>query len=127
MRLPGLPMSFADCVRGEPAILLVKRRAAEEVPGLEAIPQESAPADHQANGEIEVTVREIKKQVRVLKMDLESKLGVKVEDKHPVLAHLPEHAASVINRYRRGPDGKTAVQRLTGRQWRNPSRSLESG
>ncbi|CAK0841220.1 unnamed protein product, partial [Prorocentrum cordatum] len=105
---------------GEPAILLVKRRAVEEVPGLEAIPQESAPADHQANGEIEVTVREIKKQVRALKMDLESKLGVKVEDKHPVLAHLPEHAASVINRYRRGQDGKTALQRLTGRQWRKP-------
>ncbi|CAK0805504.1 unnamed protein product, partial [Prorocentrum cordatum] len=105
---------------GEPAILLVKRRAVEEVPGLEAIPQESAPADHQANGEIEVTVREIKKQVRALKMDLESKLGVKVEDKHPVLAHLPEHAASVINRYRRGQDGKTALQRLTGRQWRTP-------
>ena len=48
---------------GEPAILLLKRRAVEEVPGLEAIPQESAPADHQANGEIEVTVQEIKKQV----------------------------------------------------------------
>ena len=37
---------------GEPALLLLKRRAVELVPALEAVPQESAPADHQANGEI---------------------------------------------------------------------------
>ena len=91
--------------------MLLKSLAARAVEGLEATPQESPPSDHQANGEIEVMVREVKRQVRAIKMDLESKLQRKLEDRHPVLAHLPEHAASVINRYRKGPDGKTPLQR----------------
>ena len=81
--------------------------------------------DHQANGEAGAAVRDVERQVRVLKLSLESKLGFQLEDSDPVLAWLPRHAADVINRYRVGVDGKTPEQRRTGKVWRKPA--LEYG
>ena len=88
---------------------------------VEALPQEAPVGDHQANGEIEAAVREVKRQCRALKYALEAKLGTQLEDGDPVLSWLPRHAADLISRYRRGEDGKTPEQRRTGKQWRKPA------
>ena len=88
---------------------------------LEAMPQEAPPGDHQANGEIEAAVREVKRQIRACKYALEARLGTQLEDGDPVLSWLPRHAADLISRYRRGLDGKTPEQRRTGKQWRKPA------
>ena len=109
---------------GEPSIVALKARCAEEA-RVEGVPQESGPGDHQANGEIEAAVREVKRQCRVLKYALESKLGRQLKDDDPMLAWVPRHAADLICRYRRGEDGKTPEQRRTGKQWRKPA--LEFG
>ena len=87
----------------------------------QAIAQEIPADDHAANGEIEVAVREIKKQVRVGKLALESKLKKKLREDDPVIAWLPRHSADLINRYRIGEDGKTPEQRRTGKKWRKPA------
>ena len=89
------------------------------------MPQEAPQGDHQANGEIEAAVREVKRQCRALKYALEAKLGFQLEDGDPMLSWLPRHAADLISRYRRGEDGKTPEQRRTGKQWRKPA--LEFG
>ena len=47
---------------------------------------------HQSNGTIEVTVREIQKQVRVMKSALEERMKCEVPSRHPILAFLVEHA-----------------------------------
>ncbi len=105
----------------EACLMALKMKAACMVQGLEAQPQEAPEGDHQANGEVEAAVREIKKGVRALKASLESRLKMKLADSDPVLSWIPRHAADLINRYRKGEDGKTAEQRMTGKAWRKPA------
>ena len=56
----------------EPAILVLKQAVRESMPTIEFVmgPME----EHQSNGTIEVTVREIQKQVRVMKSALEERM-----------------------------------------------------
>jgi hypothetical protein len=109
---------------GEPAVVALKTAAAEAVPGLRAIPKETPPDDHKANGEIENAVKEVKRQVRVMKSSLESKLGFLLKEDDPMLAWIPRHAGDVISRYRKGPDGLTAEKRRTGKNWQKPMLSF---
>ena len=63
----------------------------------EAKPEESPVADHQANGDIENGVKEIEKRIRVIKDATESKLGLQVNEEHPILSWLPHHAAFLVS------------------------------
>ena len=74
---------------------------------MNAVPREIPLDDHQANGAIEVEVREAKKHVRTGKLALESKLQMKLADDDVALAWLPRHQAHQVNRIRVGDDGKT--------------------
>ena len=105
-------------------MLSLKTKAVQDA-GIEGVPQESPVGDHQANGETEAAVRDLKRMVRVSKISLESKLGFQLKDDDPVLAWMPRHAGDLINRYRRGDDGKTPEKRRTGKEWRKPA--LEYG
>ena len=49
---------------------------------------------------------------------LERKLGHRVPSKHPLGAWLVERVADVITKYLRGSDGRTAYERLFGKQIR---------
>ncbi|CAE7854404.1 GIP [Symbiodinium necroappetens] len=110
---------------GEASIKAMKAKAIEGLKGIEAIAQESPEEDHQANGLAEVAVREVKRQVRVLKSSLEEKLGLTLKDDDPILAWLPRHGADLLSRYRKGEDGRTPEQRRSGKAWRRPA--LEFG
>jgi len=100
----------------EPAIVALKRAVAKAMPGVEVILQESPVGDHAANGEAENAVKEIKRQIRVLKSVMDEKMGTAVRADHPILSWLPRHCAECLSRYRIGQDGKTAEQRRTGRR-----------
>ncbi|CAK0852608.1 unnamed protein product [Prorocentrum cordatum] len=91
-------------IDGEPAIVALKTAVAVATPT--------------SNGGIEVTVREVKRQVRANRVALEAKLGRKVDGDHPILKWLPQYAAACIGRYRRGTDGLTGEQRRSGRDWK---------
>ena len=54
----------------EPAILALKQAVPESMPTVEFVMEESPVEEHQSNGTIEVTVREIQKQIRVMKSAL---------------------------------------------------------
>ena len=69
---------------------------------------ESPVGDHQANGDAECAVREIKRQVRVLWYALEEHMGGLIKGGHPILRWLPTAAADAISRCRVGRDGLTA-------------------
>ena len=58
----------------EPAILALMQAVRESMPTVEFVMEESPVEEHQSNGAIEVTVREIKKQVRVMKSALEERM-----------------------------------------------------
>ena len=51
----------------EPAILALKQAVRESMPAVEFVMEESPVEEHQSNDTEEVTVREIQKQVRVMK------------------------------------------------------------
>ena len=92
---------------------------------MNAVPREIPSDDHQANGTIEVEVREAKKHVRTGKVALESKLQMKLADDDVALAWLLRHQADQVNRYKVGDDGKTPEQRRTGKRRQKPA--LEFG
>lgn len=102
----------------EPAILALKNEVISMLQGVEADPIESPEGDHQANGDIENAVREVKRMMRTTRSSLEEKLGKKLADNDPLLTWMPRYCADLITRYRRGPDGKTSEQRRSGKQWR---------
>ncbi len=105
---------------GENPIKALKAAVRDSVRDIEFIFQETATDDHKHNGSIEVAVREIKRQIRVLNSVLESRLRVQVSEKDPLLAWMPRHAAFLLQRFRVGPDGKTPYERHTGNKWRRP-------
>ena len=84
----------------------------------EVIPEESPVGDHQANGEIENAIKELEKQIRVLKLGLEQKIQLVLKDDHPLMAWLPEYAGFLLSRFQVAADGKTAYERLKGKSYR---------
>ena len=76
----------------EPAILALKQAVRESMPTVEFVMEESPVEELKSNGTIEVTVREIQKQVRVMKSALEERMKCEVPSRHPILAFLVEHA-----------------------------------
>ena len=103
----------------EPAILSLKAKVKEEL-RMTIHLVESPVEDHQANGFIEVAVREVKRQVRAVLSDLQERLGFDIKPSHPCMTWLPRHAAYLLTRFRIGPDGKTPYERTFGRTWRAP-------
>ena len=65
-----------------------------------------------------VTVREIQKQVRVLKSALEERMKCEVPSRHPILAFLVEHAGRLMSRSQVGRDGRTAYELHAGKPYR---------
>ena len=53
----------------------------------------SPEGDHAANGLAEVGVREIKAQTRILRSQLEQRLGNRIE-KDPLMSWIPRHAVT---------------------------------
>ena len=65
----------------EPAILSLKEGVIEALgKKYEVIPEESPVGDHQANGEIENCIKELEKQIRILKPGLEQKMQLVLKD-----------------------------------------------
>ena len=60
-----------------------------------------------------VGVREIKAQLRILRSQLEQRLGSRIDEKDPLMSWIPRHAASCVSRYRIMDDGRTPDQRRT--------------
>ena len=98
---------------GEPACKALQEQVRE---GRDAITiLENSPVDEsQSNGVVEKAIQEVEGMVRTLKNALEERLRWRIEPDHPVLTWLVEWAATLINLYRVGKDGKTPVQRHKG-------------
>ena len=71
-------------------------------------------SESQSNGVIEKAVQEIETQARTLMSAPEARLQVKMPWDHPMASWLVEYAATLLNLYREGKDGKTPMERLRG-------------
>ena len=106
---------------GEHAMVKLKKDAAREAATItKAVFEESPAGDSKANGEAEAAVREVKWRIRAIHLTLEKKLGIKLEDGHPLVQWIPRYAAEQANRFRIGADGRTPEERRTGKKWVKP-------
>ena len=53
-----------------------------------------------------------------MKLGLEQKMQLTLKDDHPMMAWLPEHAGFQLSRFQVAADGKTAYERLKGKEYR---------
>ena len=118
---------FINKSDGEPAMKALKNAAAKSLEGVESISQASPVRDHQANGDIESTVRTLKAQMRATRFALERRVGRQLAHDNPFLTWIPTFAGDTIARMRKGPDGKTlweqARKKMGRRFWNLASAS----
>ena len=94
----------------EPATLALKQSAATalKLAGVSVKMEESALYDSQSNGLAESAVKDAKDAVRTDLACLVRRFGQGFPGRHPVLTWLVKYSVAMVNRCRRGPDGKTA-------------------
>ena len=91
----------------ERSLLSLIERVTCNLTGVELVLMTSPEGDHQANGLAEVGVREIKARTRILRSQLEQRLGSRIDPKDPLMSWIPQHAANCVSRYRLVADGRT--------------------
>ena len=104
----------------EPNIKSVQDAVIQACGRVEGLPQEPLEGDHMANGRVEVTVREVKRQCRTLRISGEHNTGVRIADDSPLLSWLLLFAAQVMHKMRIGKAGKTSELKRTSQKWRKP-------
>ena len=78
----------------------------------------SPEGDHAAHGLAEVGVREIKVQTRILRSQLEQRLGNRSDEKDPLTSWILRLAANCVSRCKLMDDGRTPDQRRCGKTWK---------
>ena len=103
----------------EPSILALKESTATvlKLAGVTIKAEESALYDSQSNGLAESAVKDAKDAVRTNLACLVRRFGQEFPGGHPVLSWLVKYSVAMVNRYRRGPDGKTAYELRKGRKF----------
>ena len=101
-------------------LLSLIERVTSNLTGVELVLMTSPEGDHAANGLAEVGVREIKAQTRILRSQLEQRLGSRIDEKDPLMSWIPRHAANCVSRYRIMDDGRMLDQRRCGKTWKRP-------
>ena len=80
---------------------------------------ESCPVDdHQSNGSTEASVRELKMQMRAVRIHLEKRLGIVLANDDLILAWIPTFSGDVISRYPLGTRDGSQVVSSESRFWR---------
>ena len=103
----------------EPAILSMKEAAATalKLAGVNVKTEESALYDSQSNGLADSAVKDVKDAVRTNLACLVKRFGREFPGGHPILTWLVKYSVAMVNRCRRGPDGKTAYELRKGRKF----------
>ena len=60
----------------------------------------------------------MKGQMRTLKSNLENEIGQRIPVRHPLMAWLASHAAALTTWCAKGHDGRTAYERVRGKEFR---------
>ncbi len=85
---------------------------------VEVIPEQPPAYDSRTSGKAENIVQRVEGQIRTLRDALETRLQERLQTGHPAIEWLVMHTSDTINRYRVGPDGRTAYQRWKGKSFK---------
>jgi len=99
----------------EPALKALREAVMERLTD-GAIPVDPPARESESSGSVENGVKLFKGMLRVLLVALERKIEGHIPSSHPLMAWLTEHVSDVVTKYLRGNDGKTAYERLFGKQ-----------
>lgn len=109
-RKPRSSATTRCCPNGELAL----RSVQEEVKRLREAPtvlKKSGVGDSQTNGAAEKAAQALGEQVRMMKLGLETRLGIRVQGSHPVTAWMIEHSADLFSKYSAVADGRAGPAR----------------
>jgi hypothetical protein len=79
--------------------------------------ENSPVGESQSNGVAERAVQAAGEHIRVVKLALESKVGIRFPAVHPIVSWIAKHAADMINKFHVGPDGKTSYEIIKGEKY----------
>ena len=102
----------------EPAIVSFLQDVANRRTNCVTLLEHSPVGDSQANGLAERAVRALEEMVRVVKLDLEKRIGSELNVDESVIDWVVEHAADIVTKCQKGSDGRTAYQRLKGKVYK---------
>ena len=102
----------------EPSMLALKRAVATARSG-ETVPIESPVRASKSNGRMENAIGVWQGQLRTIKHHAEAKLGRRIEVDGVLFSWLIPFCTQIMNKYRVGPDGRTAYERITGHKNRH--------
>ena len=103
----------------EPGILALKESTATalKLTGVTVKMKESALHDSQSNGVADIPLKDVEDAVRTDLACLVRRFGQEFPGRHPVLTWLVKYSVAMVNRCRRGSDGKTAYELRKGRKF----------
>ena len=78
--------------------------------------EESPKKSSDSNGVVERGVQEIENEVRSLYLNLQDRIGSKIDARERIVAFVPEYAAYLLNKLHVGEDGKVAYERARGKK-----------
>ena len=78
------------------SLLSLIERVLNKLTGVEVVQMTSPEGDHAANGLAEVGVREIKAPTRIMRSQLEQRVGNRTDEKDPWMSWIPRHAANCV-------------------------------
>ena len=96
---------------GEPALVAVQAAVAKNR-DQDTLCENPPAHDHQANGDAERAVGELKAQMGAVKIGLEARIQKEFDARWPIIEWMVSHAANLINCFLMGSDGKTAHYRV---------------
>ena len=100
----------------ERSLVALRSAAQLRLPGIGF--EDAVKGESQTNGPIESAVRRLQAQARTLKSSLESRYGISIGPRHPILCWLVDYCGTLLSRFQRGADGFTPYERSTGKKWR---------
>ena len=99
----------------EPALIDLRRETTDKLDiGIMVI--KPTAAESQSNGSIEAGVKTFKGLLRVHLASLEKKVAMHLPSAHPLMGWLVEYVADIATKYLASSDGKTAYNRLFGKE-----------
>ena len=79
-------------------------------------PEQPPVGEHQSNGTAEEAGRTVRDQARVLKIQLQLRIGREIAADEPIMPWLLRWAAMSLSRFKPGKDRRTPYERQTGRR-----------
>ena len=100
----------------EPAVECLIKDIVEERKEGQTLVEDSPKKSSGSNGIVERSVETVECRIRAILTSFEERMNMEVDARERIIAFIPEYAAYLENRLRKGLDGKVAYERIKGKK-----------